>query len=56
MAALEMTAINTWVNGTPLKALLGAENGNGCHSLMQREPVCYSTGLNSTEGQRRQWG
>lgn len=28
-------AINKWVNGTPLKAFLGDENGNECYYLVQ---------------------
>lgn len=46
--------INKWVKGTPLKAFLGAENGKGCHHLVQGNPLVVPLMLNSTKRQRGQ--
>lgn len=45
-------AINKWVNGIPLKAFHGAENGNGYHWLVQGNQCIVLLALNITEGKR----
>lgn len=49
-------AFNSWVNGTPLKDFLGDENGNGCYYLVQGNQLVIPLVLNSTKGQRGQYG